>query len=111
MFKRSRACHHQRAYRFETGRLRMTRFVATVVTAIWLPAAPLFVACSASDSRVAAHAGLSEASTNFDLEDVQPFLQRVASLVEGFSPAQVETLAAEVAAIPIVSEREWTFTV
>jgi hypothetical protein len=35
---------------------------------------------------------LTEASTNFDLEDVAPFLRRLASLIEGLDVAEVERI-------------------
>ena len=55
--------------------------------------------------------GLAEASTNFDLENVEPFLERVASHVDGFEPAEVTALATEISAMSISDEKTWEFSV
>ncbi len=53
-----------------------------------------------------------EASTNFDLEAVPQFLERVASLLSGgFGTKDAAEVAAQIAAMDFESTREWTFQV
>ena len=53
-----------------------------------------------------------EASTNFDLEAVPKFLERVASLLSGgFGTKDASEVAAQIAAMDFESTREWTFQV
>lgn len=56
-------------------------------------------------------AGLTETSTNFDLEHVKPFLLRVSSLAEGLGPADINSLAKRVSAMPPDAEDSWDFEV
>ena len=70
----------------------------------------LTVACgSGEDPQPAAS---SEASMNFDLENLAPFLERVSGLVEtGFGEAEIADLTAEVSAMALDDERQWSFSV
>ena len=55
---------------------------------------------------------LHEASSNFDLEDVAPFLQRVVALTDsGFSMADATALAARIGKQAVDSTREYRYTV
>lgn len=55
---------------------------------------------------------LTEASMNFDFENVQPFLARMAKHIEsGFTDAEVKTVAEFIAKTEVESERELTLTV
>jgi hypothetical protein len=57
-------------------------------------------------------AQLQEASANFDIEDVKPFLARVVALIDsGFTTADARALAERIAQQPIDSEREYRYTV
>jgi len=88
----------------------MKRVFLNCIVAAVLPI--LVAGCFASESGSGVARGeLHEASMNLDLEGVQPFLQRVGSLVEGFSSDQIQTLAGEIGALPIEAERDWAFTV
>ncbi|HSD30299.1 MAG TPA: hypothetical protein VLB49_00170 [Gemmatimonadales bacterium] len=56
--------------------------------------------------------GLQEASANFDLQDVEPFLTRVVALLDsGFTSTDVKDLARTLAAQPAKSERRYEYTV
>lgn len=53
-----------------------------------------------------------EASANFDLEDVGPFLQRVVALIDsGFAIPDARALAARIGQQPVKSTREYRYTV
>ena len=57
-------------------------------------------------------ASLTEASMNFDLENVQPFLARIAKHIEsGFTDAEIKTVAEFVANTDVEDEREMTLSV
>ncbi|TWU50708.1 hypothetical protein Poly51_40010 [Rubripirellula tenax] len=57
-------------------------------------------------------AGLTESSMNFDLENVQPFLLRIAKHIEsGFTDAEIKTVAEFVANTDVEDEREMTLSV
>jgi hypothetical protein len=56
--------------------------------------------------------GLEEWSSNFDLEDVEPFLARVSSHVEsGFGALQIQRLVKRIAAMKVESDRWFAFRV
>ena len=58
------------------------------------------------------HAGLTEASMNFDLENVQPFLVRIAQHIDtGFTDAEIKTVAEFVANTEVEDERETNLSV
>ena len=60
----------------------------------------------------APRAGLVETSMGFDQEGVQPFLERVAELVEtGFTPLEARRLAQEISALAVEDSRSWEFNV
>lgn len=63
------------------------------------------------DSERSEISDLSEASTNFDLENVRPFLLRVSKRVEGFGTAEIDTVVREITEMPVDGEREWHFEV
>jgi hypothetical protein len=72
----------------------------------------LSIACSSGEpSGEADVSGLTEASMNFDLDGVGPFLSRLTTLVEGFGDAEVRQLSESIAEIPVESERSWDFMV
>jgi hypothetical protein len=72
----------------------------------------LSIACSSGEpSGEADVSGLTEASMNFDLDWVGPFLSRLTTLVEGFGDAEVRQLSESIAEIPVESERSWDFMV
>ena len=52
-----------------------------------------------------------EASMNFDLVGLEPFLLQVATGLEGLSREDVTTLTAEVREMDVEEEREWVFDV
>lgn len=55
---------------------------------------------------------LVEASTNFDQESVQPFLVRVAGLVQsGFDNSEATRLAADIGALELEKSQSWEFSV
>lgn len=54
---------------------------------------------------------LREASMNFDLEQLEPFLNRVRGLVVGLSSSDVASVARGAAGMKVGQEREWTFEV
>ena len=54
---------------------------------------------------------LTEASTNFDLENVKPFLVRLSTHVDGFGPAQIDPLVEDVAGMSVDAEKSWAFDV
>ncbi len=57
-------------------------------------------------------AGLSEASMNFDLATLAPFLDRVSSLVEsGFGEPEITRFMAEVSAMGVDAEKRWSYSV
>jgi hypothetical protein len=59
-----------------------------------------------------AHPGLHEASTNFDLEDVAPFLKRVVALIDsGFTVADAQRVAVQIGKQAVDSTREYRFNV
>jgi hypothetical protein len=79
---------------------------------VWLGIGSLFdLSCSVEPRSDVSLGELSEASTNLEVEGVAPLLQRVARLVEGLSRSEVQSLAREIAALPIEAEREWNFKV
>jgi hypothetical protein len=55
--------------------------------------------------------GEVEASMNFDLVGVRPFLKRLSAVVEGFGAAQVSSLADDIAKLPIDSTLTRTYKV
>jgi hypothetical protein len=53
---------------------------------------------------------LKEASANFDMEDVAPFLKRLVALVDsGFTSADAEVLADRISKQALDSEREYKY--
>ncbi|GAB5407281.1 MAG: hypothetical protein Aurels2KO_55120 [Aureliella sp.] len=57
-------------------------------------------------------ASLTEASMNFDLENVQPFLARIAKHIEsGFSDTEIKTVAEFVGNTEVEDEHEMTLSV
>ncbi len=52
-----------------------------------------------------------EASMNFDLEGLEPFLQRLAQKVDGFGPAEIASVMGGVSEMAVDEERDWNFTV
>jgi hypothetical protein len=84
-----------------TSRIRYFR--ATLVTVGLLAAA----ACTPSREKPTA-----EASANFDVEDVEPVLARVAGLVDsGFTASDAKLVASTIAKQPVGSEREYRYPV
>ena len=72
----------------------------------------LGVACSPGEpSGEVDISDLTEASMNFDLDAVGPFLAGLTTLVEGFGDAEVRQLSEDIAGIPVESERSWDFMV
>jgi hypothetical protein len=59
----------------------------------------------------AAPAGLSEASTNFDSPQVEPFLRRVAALVSGFGATEIAQVTQLLNELEVDEERELRFEV
>jgi hypothetical protein len=55
--------------------------------------------------------GLSEASMNFDSDLVEPFLQRVSTLVTGFGAKEIAEVAQMIAELEVDDERELRFEV
>lgn len=55
--------------------------------------------------------GLTEASANFDLQNVEPFLLRVAAQVDGLGTEEVNVLVREVSAMSPDAEESWAFEV
>ena len=58
--------------------------------------------------------GVAEASINFDMADVRPFLERVASLgviESGFGDPQIDKVVAWVQQMEVDAEEEMTFTI
>ena len=55
--------------------------------------------------------GLSEASMNFDSDLVEPFLQRVSTLVTGFGAKEIAEVAQMIAELEVEDERELRFEV
>lgn len=67
-------------------------------------------ACGSGTRR--AESELQEASANFDLKDVEPFLTRVVALLDsGFSSTDVTDLTRQITAQPAKSERRYEYTV
>lgn len=56
-------------------------------------------------------AGLSEASTEFDLADLKPFLMRIAPQLEGLSEAEIDRLVSEAAALQLDATRTYSYEV
>jgi hypothetical protein len=54
---------------------------------------------------------LVEASMNFEGPNVRPFLERLERKLHALSPADVDRLSREIAAVPVDEEREWQFDV
>lgn len=55
---------------------------------------------------------LSEASMNFDLDTLGPFLNRVSEQVDsGFGNEEIQALMAEVTGMEVDAEMQWNFTV
>ena len=55
---------------------------------------------------------LQESSMNFDMENLEPFLQRVASLIsEGFGQAEVSQIVGNAQAMVIDQEKSQEFTI
>ena len=52
-----------------------------------------------------------EASMNFDLEDVGPFMRRVASKLDGLGASDVAALVSTVSTMEVDAERDWSFEV
>jgi hypothetical protein len=48
---------------------------------------------------------------NFDLESLEPFLQRLAQKIEGFSPVEIAAVMRGVSEMAVDEERDWNFTV
>ncbi len=70
----------------------------------------LAVSCGSGDTSNMVE--LSEASMNFDLDSLAPFLRRVSGQVDsGFGDAEISTLMAEVSAMAIDAEKQWNFSV
>jgi hypothetical protein len=83
----------------------VTRLLASVAVCSFALATP-----SLSAQNREAH--LEEASANFDLEDLRPFLERVVALLDsGFTPADVEHLASKIAAQRLDSQKVYEYTV
>jgi len=55
--------------------------------------------------------GLHEASANFDLEHIGPFLTKLVGYVEGFEISDVAHIAGEAASLDVDSEQEWQYSV
>lgn len=55
--------------------------------------------------------GLSEASANFDLAQVKPFLARIATQVEGLNASEIDRISDEIADMPVESEQSWELEV
>jgi hypothetical protein len=58
-----------------------------------------------------ANVELKEASMNFDLSDVQPFLQRLTQKLQLLTMEDIDRLSREIAAVPVEEERRWQFDV
>ena len=69
------------------------------------------VASSPDDGQENAISYDREASMNFDLEDLVPFLLRVSQKLDGFSTADAERIGKAVASMEVGTEREWPFEV
>lgn len=54
---------------------------------------------------------LHEASMNFDLEDLEPFLREMAGKLDGFGSRDVETIVKGVHSMAVDDEVEWRFSV
>jgi len=55
---------------------------------------------------------VGEASANFDMEDVEPVLRRISTLIEsGFSAEDAKSLAAKISAQELESEHEYRYRV
>jgi hypothetical protein len=52
-----------------------------------------------------------EASMNFDLTDLEPFFQRIAKQLHGFSPDNIRTVVTEASSLKVGGEQTWTFQV
>ncbi len=74
----------------------------------------LVASCGSDDvSRESLDASqLTEASTAFDLGNLEPFLHRVSNLVDsGFGEPEISELMTEVSAMAVDTERKWRYTV
>jgi hypothetical protein len=57
-------------------------------------------------------AGLAEASMGFDQDSVEPFLLKLAGMLDrGFTGAEARQLASQIASIPVDTSRSWTYSV
>ena len=90
-------------------------FIPTVFVALSLVVAPGCTKPTPKETKGNAmtdRASLTEASMNFDLENVQPFLARIAKHIEsGFTDAEIKTVAEFVANTDVEDEREMTLSV
>lgn len=54
---------------------------------------------------------LHEASMNFDLEDLEPFVRAMADKLDGFGSPDVDKVVAGVRSMAVDAEAEWRFSV
>ena len=52
-----------------------------------------------------------EASMNFDMEGLEPFLKRLAQKVDGFGSVEIASVMRGVSEMAVDEERDWNFTV
>jgi hypothetical protein len=64
-----------------------------------------------TDGTQEAKVELKEASMNFDLADVQPFLRRLTQKLQLLTNDDIDRLSQEIAAVPVEEERRWNFDV
>ena len=54
---------------------------------------------------------IHEASMNFDIENVEPFLRRVAQLIDGFGSNEVASVMSDIRRMNVDDEHDWMFAV
>ncbi len=83
--------------------------------ACWFIALFLLVACNNLATSQCGKRGkpkMNEASANFDLENVQPFLERLKPLIEsGFSDKEILQLQKSVASMEVDEEKDFEFQI